>query len=238
MGLLKSDTVYLTLRGVILAAELEPGAPLRGADLAARHGFGLTPIREALTRLQAEGFVVAAANRGFSVAPVTLAGLRDLTRTQALLEGALLADALANGGTEWEAAVLAAHHRLARTPPPRPDAAPDERHRWLMAHEAFHGALLSAAQGDWLRRLHHTTTEHLRRYQCWLLRAHARSGPGATDAALFDDLLAVDHHTRLTDAVLARDAAAAGRLMAEHTTLSTTAFLRLAGAHPFPETRP
>ena len=67
------------LRRDILSGSLAPGQRLRTKDLQTRYGLGLSPLRESLQRLSAEGMVVNDAQRGFAVAPVSVAELRDLT---------------------------------------------------------------------------------------------------------------------------------------------------------------
>ncbi|MEU4836367.1 winged helix-turn-helix domain-containing protein, partial [Streptosporangium sp. NPDC023615] len=55
------------LRGLILAGQYVPGDRLGEAELAETLGVSRTPVREALRRLQAEGLVEIAANRGARV---------------------------------------------------------------------------------------------------------------------------------------------------------------------------
>ncbi|MGH2397199.1 MAG: GntR family transcriptional regulator, partial [bacterium] len=76
----KTDAAYRTLRREILAAHLAPGTALKFDALGAAYGLGRTPLREALSRLEAEHLVTASRNRGFAVAPVSRAELEDLTR--------------------------------------------------------------------------------------------------------------------------------------------------------------
>ncbi|MBV9563521.1 MAG: GntR family transcriptional regulator [Bradyrhizobium sp.] len=49
--------VFERLRGMIIALELPPGAPLSRAELASQFGVSSTPIRDALMRLEEEGLV-------------------------------------------------------------------------------------------------------------------------------------------------------------------------------------
>lgn len=63
----KSDVVADSLREEIRLGHLESGALLRQRDLAARFGVSPTPVREALRRLEAEGFVVSVLHRGAQV---------------------------------------------------------------------------------------------------------------------------------------------------------------------------
>lgn len=63
----KSETVYEALRTAIAMGRLRPGTPLRQEEVAARFGVSQTPVREAFRRLEAEGLVEHAANRGVVV---------------------------------------------------------------------------------------------------------------------------------------------------------------------------
>ena len=66
-----STSIASTLRAAISNGELEPGRKLRLDDLRATFGVSLSPLREALSRLSAEGFVVMEDQRGYSVAPIS-----------------------------------------------------------------------------------------------------------------------------------------------------------------------
>jgi DNA-binding GntR family transcriptional regulator len=50
-------TAYDVLREAIVCGELEPGEPIKDAELAARLGLSRTPVREALVRLTDAGLV-------------------------------------------------------------------------------------------------------------------------------------------------------------------------------------
>jgi DNA-binding GntR family transcriptional regulator len=70
------DRVYEVLRERILAGELEGGTRLHQEKLSAQLGVSRTPVREAITRLAAEGLVELLPNRGARVAAVSLADIR------------------------------------------------------------------------------------------------------------------------------------------------------------------
>jgi DNA-binding GntR family transcriptional regulator len=70
------ERVYDILRDRILAGELEGGTRLHQENLSAQLGVSRTPVREAITRLAAEGLVELLPNRGARVAAVTLADIR------------------------------------------------------------------------------------------------------------------------------------------------------------------
>ena len=80
-----------TVRELILRGELAAGARLGEVELAARLGVSRTPVREALSRLAAEGLVEIVPNRGARVASWTVTELRDVFDVRAALEPRLTA---------------------------------------------------------------------------------------------------------------------------------------------------
>ncbi|MGA6973435.1 MAG: GntR family transcriptional regulator [Candidatus Binatus sp.] len=64
------DDLYQTLREQIINGRYHPGYRLSQQALANELKVSRTPLREALSRLAAEGLVVGEANRGMEVAPV------------------------------------------------------------------------------------------------------------------------------------------------------------------------
>ena len=132
------------LRDAILWVELKPGERLTMESLQQRFGSSSTPLREALNRLTAEGLVEFEERRGFRVAPVSAAEALDITRVRVLLEREALADAIAHGRDDWEAALLAAHHRLATVEKRMSDVAPSLNAEWSARHREFHAALIGA----------------------------------------------------------------------------------------------
>lgn len=63
----KSELVARELRRLIQNHEIAPGEVLRQRELAERFGVSPTPVREALQRLEAEGYVASELHRGASV---------------------------------------------------------------------------------------------------------------------------------------------------------------------------
>jgi len=63
----KADAVYQALQEAILAGRLEPGEHLRQEEVAEQWGVSQTPVREAFRRLESEGLVEHAPNRGVVV---------------------------------------------------------------------------------------------------------------------------------------------------------------------------
>lgn len=81
-----AEQAVQTLRRQILSGSIPPGAHLRAADLAERLNVSRTPIREALSRLCAEGLVELQPNRGARVASWTDDQLREIFELRLRLE--------------------------------------------------------------------------------------------------------------------------------------------------------
>lgn len=208
------------LKRDIVSGVLAPGEPLRLMALSKRYGVGYTPLREALSRFEEAGLVVLSPNRGYRVAPVSFAELEDLEQSRALIEVALLEDAIVHGDLAWEAAIVAAHHRLARASAALDDGA-QAYSEWMEAHDAFHAALLAAARSVWLKSFQRQLSEQLRRHHHALLFSPADAGGEVithdpATRALLEEALALEGHTRLMDAALARDVDHAATLLRAH----------------------
>lgn len=219
----KTEEAYRLLRRDILSTRLPPGASLKLGSLKETYGLGWTPLREALSRLEAERLVTAVSNRGFAVAPVSRRELEDLVRARMVVEVPLLIESLERGGSAWEETLVTAHFRLSRcrtaAEDPSDAAAFDD---WDEKHEAFHAALVGAATSNWLLRFRNTISDQLRRHHRFLglaptLRAAAGRSDGHEAAmAALREAMGLSHHTALMEAALDRDVARAQRLMAEH----------------------
>lgn len=82
----KRDKVVLGLRRKILGRELERGERLRQDEVAEWFKASITPVREALRILEAEGLVTSEAHRGVRVAGVDVERLKSLYITRKLTE--------------------------------------------------------------------------------------------------------------------------------------------------------
>jgi DNA-binding GntR family transcriptional regulator len=86
----RPDQVYVRLRDLIVQGSLAPGSRIVETEIATRLGVSRTPVREALQRLQQEGFVMGAPGAQQSrltVAPLTRADVQELLDIVGALEG-------------------------------------------------------------------------------------------------------------------------------------------------------
>ncbi|HEY2279736.1 MAG TPA: GntR family transcriptional regulator [Streptosporangiaceae bacterium] len=206
-----SRAVYAGIRADILAGRFAPGAKLSPRTIATEYNVSLSVVREALTRLTEQDLVVAAPQLGFSVVELDIEDVRDVSRLRILIEGAGLRGAVEHADVEYEARVMASHHRLSRTPnlPAQPGEAMTED--WPRAHAEYHGALLSACPSPRLRDLAASLRETAELYRRW---------SGLTEAQETRDV-AAEHH-RLMEAALDRDADRAVVVLTEHINKTAT----------------
>ncbi|WP_346140251.1 GntR family transcriptional regulator [Kutzneria viridogrisea] len=82
----KRDQIVDELRRLILTGELARGARMPQDELAQRFGASITPVREAMRLLEAEGLVVAEPHRGVRVAAVDLERVKGIYVVRRLAE--------------------------------------------------------------------------------------------------------------------------------------------------------
>jgi DNA-binding GntR family transcriptional regulator len=80
------EIVHRRLREMILCGELEPGQPVTIQGLVAKMDVGMTPVREAIRRLIAEGALDFQGNRRICVPVLTLAQLDELAFARLSIE--------------------------------------------------------------------------------------------------------------------------------------------------------
>lgn len=102
------------LRRDISFGVLRPDEKLKIEALRQRYGGSNHSMRETLRTLVAEGMVEAINQRGFRVTSATQEDLRDILLMRIEIEKIALARSISSGSVDWEAAVIAAQHRLAR----------------------------------------------------------------------------------------------------------------------------
>jgi GntR family transcriptional regulator, carbon starvation induced regulator len=152
------------LRQDIVSCRLKPGEALKFDALRSAFGASFTTLREALTSLSADGLVVAEEQRGFRVAPVTTEDLIDVTHARVLIEIELLRRSIAQGGDDWEIAVISTLHRLGRIEE-RLSSRHTEDPEWKIAHRQFHEAVVSGGRSPTLLTIRASLFERAERYR-------------------------------------------------------------------------
>lgn len=77
---------YSTIKQEIVTLKLPPGSYLDKEKIQERLKVGLTPVREALLRLEAENLVTSIVNKGFYVKDLNIQSIKDLIENRMYLE--------------------------------------------------------------------------------------------------------------------------------------------------------
>ncbi|NPD16336.1 FCD domain-containing protein [Xinfangfangia sp. D13-10-4-6] len=164
-----SDRTYLQLREDIVAGKLQAGAKLKLEGLMQDYGVGMSPLREALARLIGDRMVTTEAQRGFWVAPMSLAELDDLTRVRSLLETEAISSAIVKGDAAWMQSVTDTFSQLADIEAQLPASAealtPQLLEAWESSNRAFHASLVAAADSPIIIRFRQQLYQQSERYR-------------------------------------------------------------------------
>jgi DNA-binding GntR family transcriptional regulator len=204
-----SEQMYRRLRADIVKGVLRPEQPLRLDALKKTYAAGFSPLREALTRLQAERLVTSVPLKGFVVTPVSLDQMWDTIETRILIETRALRLAIAQGDDGWEAGIVASLHGLGKQVAriaALPDPADEDQQALEQRHHAFHRALIAGCGSDWLLDLSEKLYIAAERYRFPSLSRGA--GRPTRDVQA--------EHEALAKAALARDADRAAALLDAH----------------------
>jgi len=201
-GCTLASTLTAQLREAILDGRMAPGEKLHLDELRTSYGVSLSPLREALSRLGAEGLVQMEDQRGYRVAPVSEANCREVIRLRAEMESLALAESMRLGDDEWEASVVAAFHRLSKydNPAQRKANLPE----WERLHRAFHLSLMSACAMPLLLQFCSSLHDLSDRYRRLFIAKHVA------------DKNVPNEHKTIMEAALARDQKKATGLLREH----------------------
>ena len=193
-----SQRVYEHLRGEILANRLAPGTELSEVALSRELEISRGPIREALSRLAAEGLVTMRPRRRAEVRSLTTQELIDAYQVREALEVMAVRLAIPRI-TEADLARLddlidqMAGHASRR-------AVAD----FFAANVAFHETLCELSGNDKLREMHHRLEGEIGRFQDRTLALR-----GSLDGSLTE-------HRAILAAIRLRDADKAAQLTADH----------------------
>jgi DNA-binding GntR family transcriptional regulator len=196
-----AEAAFSRLHADILSGALRPGDRMHIGRLQKVYHVGATPLREALSKLTSLDLVTAQGQRGFRVAPVSVENLIDVTRMRATLEVAALRLALATGDSDWEAAIVAAEHKLRGCPKLEGKRIAEQ---WYICNRAFHDALVASAKSPQLMAFRSKIHDFSDRYQ----RLAGQAGfPGRNIDA---------EHTAIMQRTLKRDVNGVAELIVEH----------------------
>lgn len=159
-----ANDVYSQLRNKIISCTLRPGSKINIQTLSLEMGVSLGAVREALSKLSAEGLVDAFEQRGYAVAEVSVDDLHELTAARIRIEQECICSAIDHRTLDWETGIVAALHRLNNTPYILESSTLLDP-AWAKAHHAFHSALVAACDNRWFLRIRSQLYDQSERYR-------------------------------------------------------------------------
>jgi len=194
------------LREDIIAGVRLPGQRLKQSEIAQQFGCSVIPIREALHKLAAEGFVVVDPQKGARVADLNSRTLEEIYEVRMLMEGRAArraAERMSRQDAERIATILDKMDQ--------PDLTATD---WLALNLEFHDALYACADQEYLRKTIATLRRSLEPYLRIDLAKVADYRPGRIE------------HRRIFNACLRKNGAAAERHTVEHLRRSSVGLIK------------
>ncbi len=192
------ELVFESLREAIINGTLKPGERLMEVQLAEDMGVSRTPVREAIRKLELEGFVVMVPRKGAYVAGISLKDIADVFEIRAALEG-LAAGLAAERITEDELEELERH--LVRV---NESTENNDLPALVELDTSFHDILYKASRNDRLVQIINNLREQIQRF---------RTASLAVPGRMKDTLL---EHKEIVEAISERNATQAQFLAQQH----------------------
>ena len=153
-----ADSVYEQLRSELFDFRLLPGDRFSEIEVAERTRTSRTPVRQALYRLQREGFLEVRPRSGWEVKPLDFGQLDSLYELRILLEGASVRRLAALSEEQLKTALAPLEARWLVSPKKRSTDV-SEVAGW---DEEFHCGLVAAGNNPEFNRVHWDVTERIR----------------------------------------------------------------------------
>lgn len=196
-GLL-SDVAYRTMRDAIVRGILREGQRLADRQIAEALQLSRTPVRQALQRLESEGFVESVPRVGLVVKEMTASDIEDIYVIRIALEGVAARLAALRASTTDVAILKEVNRRIAAA------TASGNLHDLQALNKQFHEAIYEAARNRRLAALLNTMHDAVQR-----LKKSTLSVPERAREALAE-------HEMIIDAIERRDPEAAEALARAH----------------------
>lgn len=192
------EVVAETLREAIVNGILKPGERLMEIQLAEELGVSRTPVREAIRKLELEGFVVMIPRRGTYVADLSIKDINEVFEIRTALDvlaAGLAVERITEDELEQLERLLVEIGELIEE---------DDADRLVESDSQFHDILYRASRNDRLVGIINNLREQFTRF-----RSISIQYPGRMQKS-------VEEHRRLVEAIASRDTDLAQQLAREH----------------------
>lgn len=192
------ELVLEALREAIFNGVLQPRERLMEIQLAEELGVSRTPVREALRKLELEGFIVMVPRKGAYVADLSLKDIEDVFEIRIALEG-LAASLSAERITDEELELM---ERLLAEKAEAINSLNMEK--LVEVDTQFHETIYHASRNERLSSIISNLREQIQRY-----RTTSLAYPGRMQRSL-------EEHRSIVEAIQARDPVLAKQLVQDH----------------------
>ncbi len=192
------EAAFEKIKEAIIKGHFKPGEKLVEQTLAQEMGVSRTPVREAIRRLEAEGFVVSIPRKGVVVSRADKEEIVQLYSIRAELEGLAARWAIENADEDDIRKLDEAISRMEET------AASGDLDGVVQSNALFHDAIAQASKSRILCTLLKTLQDNIQRFRFRSLHL-----PGRPEAALAE-------HKEIVAAIKEKKAEEADRLLKEH----------------------
>lgn len=192
------EVVCETLRNAIVAGVLKPGERLMEIQVAEELGVSRTPVREAIRKLELEGFVVMIPRRGTYVSDLSIKDINEVYEVRTALDvlaAGLAAERITEEEMEQMERLLVQIGEYIEQ---------NDMEKIVEADSQFHDILYRASRNERLVGIINNLREQLTRF-----RSLSMSYPGRLKEMLGE-------HTRLVEALGRRNVTLAQNLASEH----------------------
>lgn len=196
-----AEGLYLSLKTAIVKGQMDSNRTLTETDLVKASGISRTPVREALTRLVAEGYLRTVPRKGYCVMNLSTGVLKQLYEVRQLMEGyaaELAAQRISHEElAQMERLVQESERVLSKSEATQTKAV-------LKLNDQFHSLLYQASRSEPLVNLiRHLATQYA------IYGNITLNHPGERQRS-------VREHAEILNALRNHDSAAAGQLMRQH----------------------
>ncbi len=192
------EVVFETLREAIINGVLRPGERLMELQLAEALGVSRTPVREAIRKLELEGFVVMVPRKGAYVAGISLKDITNVFEVRAALEGlaaGLAAERITEEELEELERILVEKAEIIEK---------GEVARFVECDTRFHDVIYRVSRNQRLVQILSNLRDEINRF-----RSVSLAYPGRMREAL-------EEHRKIVEAIAERDVSLAQAAALEH----------------------
>lgn len=192
------EVVCETLRNAIVAGVLKPGERLMEIQVSEELGVSRTPVREAIRKLELEGFVVMIPRRGTYVSDLSIKDINEVFEVRTALDilaAGLAAERITADELEQMERLLVELGECIEQ---------NDIDKIVQADSQFHDLLYSASRNKRLEGIINNLREQLTRF-----RSLSMSYPGRLKEMMVE-------HTRMVESLGQRNVSLAKRLAGEH----------------------